>query len=282
MKPSPSEKIFSIRHVAGDESEQRDDFLAVEEPMEIRVVFGPQEQRKGKSLSITMRTPGSDFELAAGFLFSEGVINSQHHVVSFEFCGRVSDDAPDGNTVRVNLHPELDFDPQRFQRHFYTTSSCGVCGKASLDAIRNLNIEPVPNSGMTMSAATIGALPSQLRKQQASFAKTGGIHAAGLFDQNGDLLLVREDVGRHNALDKLIGRELLDGHRPLTSRLIVLSGRASFELVQKTVAAGAEILVAVGAPSSLAVELAREFNVTLVGFASPERLNVYSGEERIK
>ena len=282
---SSDEKQIEIATVTADDSGQaaievRQDVVAVEEPMEIRVVSGPLEKRKGKSLSITMRTPGNDPELAIGFLFAEGIIDSQSQIEHVEHCGPTAEGQQAPNTVRVELKPEVDFDARRFQRHFYATSSCGVCGKASLEALEYQNLQPV-ESELRVLHRTVLQLPGRLREQQTSFANTGGIHAAGLFDADGKLLSIREDVGRHNAMDKLIGKQFLNGSLPLNNHVVVVSGRASFELLQKALAAGISIFIAVGAPSSLAIELAEQYAITLVGFASQNRFNIYCGRERL-
>ena len=279
-QPNESEKRFSVLRVEPSQSRRVDDQLAVEEPMEIRVVFGPDEKRTGRSLSITMRTPDHDFELAAGFLFTEGIISSPDQILDFEFCGAIAPGRQSENIVRVNLHPDTPVEMQRLQRHFYTTSSCGICGKASIDAIENLQIQPITSS-LTISRELIFQLPARMRSHQASFRSTGGIHGAALFDSKGELVVLREDVGRHNAVDKLIGSQFLTDQIPLGNAVLVVSGRASFELMQKAVAAGLPMMVAVGAPSSLAVELADQFGATLIGFAGPERFNIYSHPDRV-
>jgi len=265
-----------------------DDSVAVESPLEIRIVFGPTSQRKDRSLSITMRTPGHDFELAAGFLLSEGIIQSGDDIDSFEFCGPVADGESTSNQLRVNLPPSVEIDMSKLQRHFYTTSSCGVCGKASLDAIEAQNISPIINEELFASTSLVRGLPDLLRQQQNIFVSTGGLHAAGLFSTGGKLMDLREDVGRHNAVDKLIGKQLIDsasqgqGSGAMINSILVVSGRASFELVQKAVVAQIPMMIAVGAPSSLAVELAKRFGLTLVGFNTGAKFNVYSGGERIE
>ena len=276
-----SEKSIPVFHATSTGIESRQDVVAVEEPMEIRIVFGPEEKRKGKSLSITMRTPGNDFELAAGFLFTEGIITDRKQLGGFEFCGPVAEGRSQGNIVRVELTAEVAVDIGKLQRHFYTTSSCGVCGKASLDALDAQGLTPIEANGASVTAAIIHGLPERLRSSQHVFDRTGGLHAAGLFDVSGELISIREDVGRHNALDKLIGEQLLADALPLTERIIVVSGRASFELLQKALTAGVSIMVAVGAPSSLAVQLANEFNLTLIGFTSESRFNIYSAGQRV-
>ena len=249
-----------------------EDQLAVEEPLEIRIGF----EGRTHSLSITMRTPGHDFELAAGFLFSEGIIHSREEIASIRQAGR-----PEANVVRVDLAAGASFEPERFARHFYTTSSCGVCGKSSLEALAAMGCEALGRDEFTVNAAAIHQLPAALRREQSIFDQTGGLHAACLFDAAGAPLAVREDVGRHNALDKLVGSMLLESRVPLSRTILLVSGRASFELVQKAVAAGIPVMAAVGAPSSLAVELAREFDMTLAGFVRDSRFNIYSGDWRI-
>ena len=274
------EKTISISQFSAGEFSNKLDHLAIEEPMEIRLVSGPKDKRRGKSLSITMRTPGSDEELALGFLFTEGIVSRTQQILNVEFCGPVAVGQAAPNTIRVELSYDCPFETQSLQRHFYTTSSCGVCGKASLDALKQQDLDVV-ESQLRVDGGLISELPNRLLKQQDSFQKTGGIHAAGLFDPLGNLLMLREDVGRHNALDKLIGSQFQAGHLPCNNSILVVSGRASFELLQKALTAKIPIFVAVGAPSSLAVELAREFKITLIGFASRNRFNVYSMDERI-
>jgi len=226
-----------------------------------------------------MRTPGNDFELAAGFLHGEGIIHSAEDVVDIAYC--LDTPAEQAfNIVSVTLRPGLGFDLDRLERHFYTTSSCGVCGKAALEALEVQGCTALPD-GPSVGAGVICGLPQTLRRAQAVFEKTGGLHAAGLFDLDGRLLSLREDVGRHNALDKLIGEALLEGRPPLTERILLLSGRASFELMQKAAVARVPIVAAVGAPSSLAVEVARGFNLTLAGFVRPDGFNLYAGAERL-
>jgi FdhD protein len=257
------------------------DSLATEEPFEIRVVFGKVGKRKDRSLSITMRTPGHDQELAAGFLLGEGIVNISDDIELFEVTGAKADGSQETNQLCVHLSQGVAFDFGSLQRNFYTTSSCGICGKASLEAVRSQLKEPVRSIEMLISPAVICSLPDSLRKHQSTFEATGGLHAAGLFDASGNIVDSYEDVGRHNALDKLIGSQFLSKATPLSNRIVVVSGRASFELVQKVISAGVPVLVAVGAPSSLAAELADEFGVTLVGFASGKRFNVYSHSQRI-
>ena len=277
-----SERTFEVhRFIANNETVKCEpDVLAVEEPLEIRVVFGKEESRRAKSLSITMRTPGADDELAAGFLLSENVVRRPEDILSFEHVGTVPEDADHGNTMRVELGFDVPFKFENLQRNFYTTSSCGICGKASLDAIKAQGITRVEDTFRTDSSIIYG-LPNALREEQSVFDRTGGIHAAGIATRDGEFISIREDVGRHNAVDKLIGSQMLANNFPLCDKVIVVSGRASFELVQKALMAEIPMMVAVGAPSSLAVELASEFGMTLAGFTSKDRFNVYAGVERI-
>ncbi len=266
-----STRVLAIRDQDGFE---RPDRLATEEPMEIRAE-GPGQ--KPVTIAVTMRTPGNDFELAAGFLYTEGLIRSRDDVASVVYC-----DLPPGeqqfNVVTVRLNHA--FDPESVKRNFYTTSSCGVCGKASLDQVRS-SCGPV-TPGPAVPASVIAGLPGALRETQRIFEQTGGLHASGLFDANGELLSVREDVGRHNAVDKLVGQALLGGDLPLAERVLMVSGRVSFEIVQKAAMAGVPMICAVSAPSSLAVESAREVGMTLVGFVRGSSFNVYTGPERVQ
>jgi FdhD protein len=259
-----------------------EDVLAVEEPLEIRLGFGPNASRQHQTISLTMRTPGSDRELAAGFLFTEGIVRSRAELAEVFSCGPLVPPGGHQNVVRVELQPEVEVELGRLQRHFYTTSSCGVCGKTSLEALAVAVDRPALAPDFVVRAETLVELPERLRAAQAVFGRTGGLHAAALFDPDGRLLGVREDVGRHNALDKLIGAELLDGRLPLRQQLLLLSGRASFELLQKAFVAGAPLVAAVGAPSSLAVELAERFGITLVGWLRGGRFSIYSHPERIR
>lgn len=254
-----------VHKIEGDSSAAFQDLLAVEEPLEIRL--------GGKTISITMRTPGHDPELAAGFLFTEGILLGSH---------QVRDIQTSKNSVDVSVNPDVEVDYERLQRNFYTTSSCGVCGKASIDALRMQGCPVLPRDSARVEASLIHRLPQAQRDEQAVFNRTGGLHAAALFDFQGKLILLREDVGRHNAVDKLIGAEMLAGRTPLSDTLLLVSGRASFELTQKALMAGIPILAAVGAPSSLAVETAQRFNMTLLGFVRGERFNIYSGASRIQ
>jgi FdhD protein len=253
------------------------DLLAVEEPLEIRLQMPGVS--KHKAISITMRTPGDDFDLAAGFLFTEGIITGPAQISKIRYCGLPAKDKNINNTLVAELAEGVDIDLKRLERHFYTTSSCGVCGKSSIEALHT-GVKKVEVNNKFKSAV-IHTLPDTLRRAQAVFERTGGLHASALFDAEGSLDILREDVGRHNALDKVIGAKFMSGETPLNDRLLLVSGRASFELVQKALMAGIPVLAAVGAPSSLAVELAGEFGMTLVGFVRDGRFNIYTGAERI-
>ena len=268
-------------HRFGDDGGACEDVVATEEPLEIRLSYtGADGRRAQKSISITMRTPGNDEELAAGFLLTEGIIARAEELQAIGPCGPP---AANGliNVVRVDLAPGVEVDLARLERHFYTSSSCGVCGKASLEAVAVQGRYDLQDNPLQIGAETLGALPQRLRALQSVFERTGGLHASGLFDGAGQLHASREDVGRHNALDKLIGQALLAGQLPLSDCGVVVSGRASFELMQKAMMAGIPMIVAVGAPSSLAVEFAEEFGMTLVGFLKPNRFNAYSRPDRI-
>ncbi len=226
-----------------------------------------------------MRTPGSDFELAAGFLFTENILGSRNQVREISYCQ--GEGLQEYNVLSVRLREEVTFDPGLLTRNFYMSSSCGVCGKASIEAVEVRGCQPLPAGSFQLAAPVLSGLPDLLLAGQAGFQRTGGLHAAGVFDAAGEPESIREDVGRHNAVDKVIGTGFLNGDLPWHERALVVSGRTSFEIIQKAVAAGIPLVVAVGAPSSLAVDLARRFNMTLVGFARPGGFNLYSGEERI-
>jgi FdhD protein len=288
----------SVRRFFGGEAHTVPDVLAVEEPLEIQLCYGTADARRIKSISVTMRTPGHDFELAAGFLMTEGVVSDSADISEiFYASGRPnsadsppqdlnkSDDLilpyqPERNVVRVELVPDVSVSLANLERNFYTTSSCGICGKASLLALRT--VCPARSANVFRVAANVlYSLPEKLRAVQNVFERTGGLHASGIFDSEGRLYATREDVGRHNAVDKLLGAEFLADRTPLRDRLLLLSGRASFELLQKALMGGIPMVVAVGAPSSLAVQVAREFDITLVGFLRGDRFNVYHGAERI-
>lgn len=267
-------QLIEVAKVRGDLRESVNDRVAVEEPLEIRLGYEQGGARHTQSISITMRTPGDDEDLALGFLFAEGVVRSLDDVAIVKPCNGE-------NAIRVELEDGVGVDLDRLQRHFYSTSSCGVCGKASLDALHAQGTARLPSSHGLFSRTAIIGLPDRLRGSQQTFEETGGLHAAAAFDPYGELLIVREDVGRHNAVDKIIGVLLSEGRLPAREIGLMVSGRASFELMQKTLVAGMPLLAAVSAPSSLAVELAREFNVTLIGFLRGDNFNIYAGEERI-
>ena len=255
------------------------DALAVEEPLEIRIAWTSESgTRVVEPLAVTMRTPGDDFELVAGFLHGEGVVSGAADLAELTYCR--GDEAQEYNIVEASLAPGLSFDLERVRRNFYTTSSCGVCGKASLEAVEAHGCSGVPD-GPVVEGELLTELPDRLLEAQGVFERTGGLHAAGLFSMSGDRSGVKEDVGRHNAVDKVIGQAFLERALPASEAILVVSGRASFELVQKAVMARVPILVAVGAPSSLAVDLARRFNQTLVGFARNGGFNIYCGQERV-
>ncbi len=265
----------------GDERSELTDRVAIEEPLEIRVDFVVNGERCVRSLSITMRTPGHDEELAAGFLMSEGLVRSARDIESIRPCGPESGAHDGNNVVKVRLADHATIAWPNVERHFYATSSCGVCGKASLEALEVPGMCPIARDGFRFAISAIRMLSDRLRAQQSVFEETGGLHAAALFNSAGQILAIREDVGRHNAVDKLLGAQFLQGQTPLASNLLFLSGRISFELAQKALAGGVPMVVAVGAPSSLAIELAKRFDITLIGFLRGERFNVYSGEWRL-
>ncbi|MEU9699394.1 formate dehydrogenase accessory sulfurtransferase FdhD [Streptomyces sp. NPDC047981] len=265
-------RVIRIRGAAVNE---RPDTLVAEEPLEIRL--------NGRPLAITMRTPGDDFALAAGFLVSEGVLGAASDVRNIVYCAGAKDDGTNTyNVVDVQLAPGVPVPDITLERNVYTTSSCGLCGKASLDAVRTTARFPIADAPpVRLTPELLARLPDRLRAAQRVFDRTGGLHAAALFSEEGELLDVREDVGRHNAVDKLVGRALSDGRLPLSRAVLLVSGRASFELAQKAVMAGIPVLAAVSAPSSLAVDLAAETGLTLVGFLRGQDMNVYAGEHRI-
>ena len=257
--------------------QRKRDVIIVEEPLEIRVQAGTEEQ----VIAVTMRTPGEDFELAAGFLYAEGVISAKDEVTEISYCVGSDRTQQEYNQLTVALRAPTLPDVTHLERHFITNSACGLCGKISLDALAARDLAPVP-PGPTIPPETLYPLPETLQQGQHLFSQTGGLHAAALFDRDGNLLALREDVGRHNALDKLIGWGLLNKQLPFADKIIMVSGRASYELLQKSLVARAPILCAVSAPSSLAISLAERFNITLVGFLRGKRYNVYTGVERVR
>ena len=274
--PTRSERVTRFRDGASNTDR---DTLAVEEPLEIRVAWAEEGARRVEPLAVTMRTPGDDFELVAGFLHGEGLVRGAGDLKELIYCS--GPEEQEYNVVEARLAPGRSVDVEALRRNFYTTSSCGVCGKASLDAVSAIGCARIA-SETAIDALAVNRFPERLLDRQRVFDRTGGLHAAGLFDTQGAPLVVMEDVGRHNAVDKVVGRTLLDRALPASERVLVVSGRASFELVQKAVAAGIPILVAVGAPSSLAVDLARRFDQTLIGFAREDGFNVYSGGWRVR
>lgn len=270
-----NKKKQSIWTIENGQPQRRKDILATEEPMEILLRAG-QEQR---TVAITMRTPGSDYELAAGFLYNEGILHNKREIANMTYC--VDGNQQEYNSLRIQLATDSLPELHQLERHFFTNSACGVCGSTMLDDISERNLPAIP-AGPVVDFSLITSLPDKLRKSQDLFETTGGLHAAALFDLNGNLLALREDVGRHNALDKLIGWGLLNDQLPFHNKVLMVSGRASYELLQKSFVAGVPIFCAVSAPSSLAVEVAERFGITLIGFLRGDHFNVYTGIERIK
>lgn len=269
------------RHRPGRDDRSVRDELTVEEPLEVRVALPAPSGWTSTSVAVTMRTPGHDFELAAGFLLTEGVLHDRRDVRELTYC-RSGQGHQEYNIVEVRLARAEGVDLDRLSRNVYTTSSCGVCGKASLEAVELQGCAPLPLEGsIRLDADTVADLPNRLRAAQRDFDRTGGLHAAGLVDASGEVWLAREDVGRHNAVDKVLGEAFLKGRLPLLQHALVVSGRSSFEIVQKALAAGVPMVVAVSAPSSLAVDLARRFGMTLAGFVRKGGFNLYTGEERV-
>jgi FdhD protein len=266
---------MQIRKIFNKQVLDTNDQLAIEEPLEIQLQHGAAENRMHRAISVTMRTPGHDHELATGFLFTEGIIRNNQEVLF------IKQEAFDKNRILIGLQENVNLNIQKTERNFYTTSSCGVCGKSSIDAIKTVSAYNNEPDAICLKAEMFYSIHAILRDRQAIFNSTGGLHASALFDLDGNFILLREDVGRHNALDKLIGAALLNQQLPLSKSVLLLSGRASFELIQKASMAGIKVITAVGAPSSLAVELAKECNITLIGFLRDERFNIYSGEQRI-
>jgi FdhD protein len=266
-----------VRVVEDGKMRVKPDTLATEEPMEIRLITGGERQ----TVAVTMRTPGADFELAAGFLYGEGIVKSSDDIAKISYCVDADlDAAQQYNIVNVELRGGRDYDLRPLERHFYTSSACGVCGKASLEQLE-LRGCPVALPGPEVTPETLYSLPEKLREAQGLFDATGGLHAAALFDEEGNLLALREDVGRHNATDKLVGWAMLENRLPLSGHIVMVSGRSSFEILQKCLTAGVPFVCAISAPSSLAVDVAREFGMTLVGFLRDRRFNVYAGKERV-
>lgn len=266
----PRTSVVGVSRVNGETAADADDVIVVEEPLEIRAAWRVSGEPREKSISVTMRTPGDDADLAAGFLFTEALIRDASDIDSLRHWS-----SP--NVLRVALRDGAQIDASKLDRHFYTTSSCGVCGKTSIEALRVCAPERPKLTG-TIGSALVHSLPSCLQDQQAAFRTTGALHAAAIFDIAGTLLRCREDIGRHNAVDKVIGSLFLEKATPLSDTILMVSSRASFEIVQKAVVAGIPVVASVGAPSTLAVDLARDFGVTLLGFVRDGRFNVYAGE----
>jgi len=264
---------WKVQRIEANEIRAFEDTIVIEEPLEIRLSYGPSERRHEMPLSITMRTPGNDLALVTGFLITEGIVHSSSDIIEVM---QVSE-----NVVNAQLDPEFSFVPGQVQRHFYTTSSCGVCGKASIDMVRQVSPYRLIPGKPTVNFSTLSMMAKHLNEAQPVFMATGGIHAAALFDVKGNLVDIKEDIGRHNAMDKLIGHAAKLGLLPLSEYVVVVSGRGGFELVQKAIAAGVAIFAAVGAPSSLALELADESDMTIAGFVREDRLNVYTHPDRI-
>lgn len=268
----------------GKEGQQsKDDCLAVEAPLEMRLWHGPADARESFTLAITMRTPGADLALAAGFIYGEGLIQGSEQIQKLDHCGPLAAGQPIQNVVRIELAPGVEVDPKRFNKYAPTHSACGLCGKTSLEAIQTQKAAgPIAQVGTPLPWQILAPLPQKMRAEQGVFAQTGGVHACAIFDRAGQLLVLEEDIGRHNAVDKAIGRLLLADALALEDKIMVVSGRAGFELIQKAVMADVGIFMAVGAPSDLGVELARAFEMTLLGFARPDRMNIYVDPGRIQ
>jgi FdhD protein len=275
---SPAHRDVQIDALRDAGNVHRADAIAVEEPLEIRILKAGSDENggTGRPISITMRSPGNDSELALGFLYGEGLLREARDVIEVRPCG------PTGNVIRVTVRADLPLDLDRLNRNFYTTSSCGVCGKASIEAVTaSAGIRRV-SSDLMVRESVLRVMPDTLKAAQSGFAETGGMHAVGLFTADGELVASREDVGRHNAMDKLVGAALRDGELPWSQRIVLLSGRASFELIQKAMMAGAPVVAAIGAPSTLAVDLAESAGITLVAFLRPGGCNVYCHPARVR
>ncbi len=268
--PDPRVTLVEVTRVTGSDSSREEDAVVVEEPLEIRAGWSASGEPREKSISVTMRTPGDDADLAAGFLFTEGLIHSADDIESLRHWS-----SP--NVIRVALHHGARIDASKLDRHFYTTSSCGVCGKTSIESLR-VATQSAPRRSHPVTAALIHQLPAALQQHQGAFHATGGLHAAALFDFTAAVVRSREDIGRHNAVDKVIGSLFLERRTPLSDTILMVSSRGSFEIVQKAIVAGIPVVASVGAPSTLAIDLASEFHVTLLGFVRNERFNVYAGE----
>jgi FdhD protein len=274
--PKPGVHLCSIIRFQNDAYHPTDDLVVVEEPLEIRIGYGAAHQRLQKRISVTMRTPGNDFELALGFLYTEKIIDHADHIQSIKYCTEAQSIEANENIVRVELKPDVTFDSSALQRNFYTTSSCGICGKESIEAVK-LQCQAIQlDTPFSITSEFILALPQLLNNAQQVFKHTGGLHACGLFNSQQELLLLREDIGRHNALDKLIGAAIVKNNEWLKQGVLLLSGRAGFELIQKAAVAGLPCICSVGAPSSLTVDTAKALGITLIGFLKNDRFNVYN------
>lgn len=280
IQPKPPVFPSNITKYKAGAFSSNPDLLAVEEPLEIQLNFIDDEEIVQKTVAITMRTPGNDFELALGFLFGEGIITSMQEVIRIRYCESIKKPEEKGNVVKVTLRPHVKVNLQLLERHFYTNSSCGVCGKTSIEALELSGCPILSTDQFKIASQVLTALPDKLREAQSIFQHTGGIHAAALFDAEGKLVTVREDVGRHNALDKLIGSHM-QSPEVMKQWMVLVSGRLSFELVQKAITAQIPLIAAVGAPSSLAVQLASSYQMTLAGFLRNGQFNVYTVPERI-
>lgn len=280
LSQGPGIRCIHLRTFEAATHRATSDQIAVEEPLEIQVILRRENLDTAHSISVTMRTPGDDFDLALGFLFTESVIDGMDWVAGMDYR-EDEKGKPNCNVVRVHLKEGAPFDPRKLSRHVFTSSSCGICGRMTIDQVRAKTLAP-PDSVMRVDHDLLYLLPQKLLSLQPAFDATGGLHASALFDFSGKSAILNEDVGRHNALDKVIGALLTANRLPAADNILMVSGRASFELVQKALMAGIPIMAAVGAPSSLAVDLAREFGMTLIGFLRDGRFNLYSGEERIR
>jgi len=279
ISPQNSARNVRVTRRRDGATRSRKDAVAVEEPLEIRLLTAGAAGNERHNVAVTMRTPGHDFELAAGFLFGERILQRREDLAELTYCQ--GDDPQQYNIVEARLQPDAPFDASLLNRNFYTSSSCGICGKASLEAVEVRGCETLAGDGVSVETAVVQGLPLVLRDGQRTFDRTGGLHAAGLFQPDGTVLAIREDVGRHNAVDKIVGRAFLEGMLPLVGHVLTVSGRTSFEIMQKALAAGIAVVVAVGAPSSLAVDLAKEFGMTLLGFAREDGFNIYANRHRI-
>lgn len=287
VNPAGSWRQFEIQRFqrqAADQAarQRRRDRVTVEEPLEIRLITGPQGQPQSRQLTLTMRTPGQDYELAAGLLFAEGVIRKASDIVKMTYCVGENKLQQEYNVLQVRLHPELQPDWPQLERFQLSNASCGLCGKVQIEQLQTQLFPDFGPESPQLAPSLLYELPERMRPLQKAFAQTGGVHAAALFDTQGQCLRVCEDVGRHNALDKLIGSCLLNGQGPLLGQVLLLSGRTSYEMIQKSLQASIPIVAAVGAPSSLAIELARSYGQTLIGFLKPDSFNLYSGAARLK